>query len=105
MIKIKKSGLSKLEVYKLKDGIKVKEEVLNISERLPIRSTQVIEEKEFQNSVTAIWNIKLQKSIAAIPFINNNKICLTTINNRVKSSGNLGLHEVNVYLRHHQSLS
>ena len=77
LIKIKKSGLSKLEVYKLKDGIKVKEDVLNISERLPIRSTQVIEEKEFQNSVTAIWNIKLQKSIAAIPFINNNKICLT----------------------------
>ena len=77
LIKIKKSGLSKFEVYKLKEGIKVKEEVLNISERLPIRSTQVIEEKEFQNSATAIWNIKLQKSIAAIPFINNNKICLT----------------------------
>ncbi|MCH7963015.1 MAG: PQQ-binding-like beta-propeller repeat protein [Bacteroidetes bacterium] len=78
LIKIKKSGLSKLEVYKLKDGIKVKEEVLNISERLPIRSTQVNEEKEFQNSATAIWNIKLQKSIAVIPSINNNKICLTS---------------------------
>lgn len=77
LIKTKK-GMSKLELTKTKAGIEVKEEVLNISERLPIRSIQVIEEKEFQNSATAIWNIKLQKSIAVIPSINNNKICLTS---------------------------
>jgi len=78
LINIKKSGLSKLEVSKLKDRIKVKEEVLNISERLPIRSSQINEIQKFQNSATAIWNIKLQKSITAIPSIKNNKICLTS---------------------------
>jgi outer membrane protein assembly factor BamB len=78
LIKIKKSGLSKLEVYKSKNGIEVKEEVLNISERLPIRSTQVIGKEELQNSTAGIWKIKLEKSIASTPSINNNKICLTS---------------------------
>jgi outer membrane protein assembly factor BamB len=77
LIKTKK-GINKLELTKTKAGIEVKEEVLNISERLPIRPVKNYDKKGEIKTTPVLWNIKLQKSITAIPSINNNKICLTS---------------------------
>jgi len=77
LIKTKK-GINKLELTKTKTGIEVKEEVLNISERLPIRPVKNYDKKGKIKTTPVLWNTKLQKSITAIPSINNNKICLTS---------------------------
>jgi len=78
LIKIKKRGLSKLELTKSKAGIEVKEEVLDILDRLPIRSIPTYGIKGPIKSLPELWELKLQKSIASRPAINKNNIYITS---------------------------
>jgi len=78
LIKIKKGGLSKLELTKSKAGIEVKEEVLDILDRLPIRSIPIYSKKDVIKSLPTIWEIKLEKSVATKPSITKDNIFLTS---------------------------